>query len=299
MRRCIFCGRTEEEFVKGNIWTEEHIIPEALGNETLKIYDVCKECNSGLGTYVDKYFVNHMLVEIIRQNLGLAGQSGRVPNAFKEGKDKDNHLIRVDEQYHPYPVSYVEQEDEKIRIVAATVDEAKKIAHKKLARMQFTEKQIAKILENAVHDSNNYQPEIRYDFTVEFNRFYMEALKIAYEYAIYKIGTNYLEDATAQMIKNYLYKAIKGEMKEICMDCPNVCMSPQIIKDALQQVRGINCHMIFLHADAENKLIVDIVLFMESAFSFSVCVSEDADRYEIAKEFPVEVIDIIPKRTNF
>ena len=54
-----------------------------------------------------------------------------------------------------------------------------------------------------------------------------------------------------------------------------------------------------LFIKAENKLIVDIVLFMESAFSFSVCVSEDADRYEIAKDFQVEVIDIIPKRKNF
>ena len=54
----------------------------------------------------------------------------------------------------------------------------------------------------------------------------MEALKIAYEYVVYKIGTNYLEDATAQMIRDYLYKAIKGEMKEVCLDCPNVCMAP-------------------------------------------------------------------------
>lgn len=54
MRKCIFCGQTEAEFINGNIWTEEHIIPEAFGNKTLKIYDICKECNSGLGAYVDK-----------------------------------------------------------------------------------------------------------------------------------------------------------------------------------------------------------------------------------------------------
>lgn len=292
MRKCIFCGRTEEEFVNGNIWTEEHIIPEALGNKTLKIYDVCKECNSGLGAYVDKYFVNHMLVEIIRQKLGLAGQSGKVPNAFREGKDEDNHLIRVDEQYHPYPVPYVEKKEEIIKIVAPTKGEVEKIAHKKLARMEFTDEQIDNMLRNAVHESNTYQPKVRYDITIERNRFYMEALKIAYEYAVYKIGTNYLEDATAQMIKDYLYKAIKGKMKKVCLDCPNVCMTSQFIKDTIQQVREINCHMLFLHADAENKLIVDVVLFMESAFSFSVCVSEDASRYETVKKMPLEIIDI-------
>ena len=43
--------------------------------------------------------------------------------------------------------------------------------------------------------------------------------------------------------------------------------------------------MLFLHADAENKLIVDVVLFMESAFSFSVCVSEDADSALVKKNW--------------
>ena len=42
MRKCIFCGRTEAEFIDGNKWTEEHIIPESLGNETLKMVLVRK-----------------------------------------------------------------------------------------------------------------------------------------------------------------------------------------------------------------------------------------------------------------
>lgn len=85
-KKCIFCGKTEAEFDKHNCWTEEHIIPKALGNETLRIFNVCKKCNSGLGTYVDNYFVNNMFIKIIRQSLGLKGQSGEIPNAFKEGE---------------------------------------------------------------------------------------------------------------------------------------------------------------------------------------------------------------------
>ena len=45
-KKCIFCGKTEAEFDKHNCWTEEHIIPKALGNETLRIFNVCKKCNS-------------------------------------------------------------------------------------------------------------------------------------------------------------------------------------------------------------------------------------------------------------
>lgn len=59
MKRCIFCGKSEDEFDSKNMWSDEHIIPECLGNSTLKINNVCKHCNSSLGTYVDNYFVNH------------------------------------------------------------------------------------------------------------------------------------------------------------------------------------------------------------------------------------------------
>ena len=45
---CIICGQYRE-------CSLEHIIPKALGNETLKTYDVCKDCNSKLGDNVDSY----------------------------------------------------------------------------------------------------------------------------------------------------------------------------------------------------------------------------------------------------
>ena len=150
-----------------------------------------------------------MLVKIIRQDLGLKGQSGEVPNAFKEGRDKDGHLIRVDMNYKPHIVQYVEQNENKIKFVASSIEEAKKMAYKKLKRMNMTDEQIESEFKKIPNIKNaEYQPEIGYDITVEFNRFYMEALKIAYEYAIYKLGDIYLEDVTAKKIKEYLYRAI-------------------------------------------------------------------------------------------
>lgn len=40
MKRCIFCGKSEDEFDSKNMWSDEHIIPECLGNSTLKINNV-------------------------------------------------------------------------------------------------------------------------------------------------------------------------------------------------------------------------------------------------------------------
>lgn len=130
MKKCIFCGKSEEDFDKNNCWTIEHIIPESLGNKTLKLQNVCKNCNSNLGTYVDNYFVNHRIVQMIRQQLKLKGKSGEIPNAFREGKGEDGHKIRVDNNFKPTVVPYIEQKESRIRVVASTKEEAKKMIEK-------------------------------------------------------------------------------------------------------------------------------------------------------------------------
>ena len=68
VKRCIFCGRTELDFDEKNCWSDEHIVPECLGNSTLIIKNVCKHCNSNLGTYVDNYFVNHHFIKVSGQS---------------------------------------------------------------------------------------------------------------------------------------------------------------------------------------------------------------------------------------
>lgn len=293
MKKCIFCGKTEDEFDENNCWTEEHIIPKALGNETLKIYNVCKDCNSGLGTYVDSYFVNHMLLKIIRQNLGLKGQSGEIPNAFKEGTDKNGHRIRVDNNYHPTIVPYIEQEDDKVRIVASSKDEAKKMIKKKLSRMKIPENRIQEALNKVDQtDDHFFQPEVKYDSTVEFNRFFLEALKIAFEYAVYKFGNTYLQDSHAIEIQQYLKSAIDGKMKDECANFAGICLIHSQIKENLQVIRNLNLHILIIHPDAENKLIAEVILFMEPALSFSVLISKDASKFYNSKQPLFEIVDI-------
>ena len=109
MRRCIFCGRTDNEFDGRNQWTVEHIIPECLGNSTLILRNVCKQCNSNLGTYVDNYFVNHHFIKSSRQFFQLRSQNGVIPNAFQEGVTEDGQRIRVDENFVPSVVPSIIQ----------------------------------------------------------------------------------------------------------------------------------------------------------------------------------------------
>ena len=293
MKKCIFCGRTEAEFEKENCWTEEHIIPEALGNERLKIYNVCKDCNSGLGTYVDNYFVNNMLVKIIRQTLGIRGQSGKVPNAFKEGTDKAGHRIQVNDKFQPKIVPYIEQNENKLRIVAPTKKEAKEMAVKKLSRMKSSEKTIQDVLDRIDQTPSHFsQPEIQYDIEIDFNQFFLEALKIAFEYAVYKLGDNYLKDLRAIEIQKHLKCAIKGELKKKSVEFYGVCIAPEKISRSLERVKGLNCHLLMIHPNAENKLISEVFLFMEPILSFSVLISDDASQYCSSMQEFTDIVQI-------
>lgn len=296
MRKCIFCNRTEADFKEDNCWTEEHIIPKALGNNSLKLLNVCKECNSRLGTNVDNYFVNHILVKIIRQNLKLPGQSGEIPNAFAEGKDEKGNIIRLDKDYHPTIVPTLKTKGNEVRGVAGTKEEAKQMVRKKLSRMKIPEEVIQEKLSKIDEmKSQCYQPKISYDITVELNRFFMEALKIAYEYTIYKIGYDYLKDSRAMEIQQYLKKAKDGEMKNKCDECYGVSFLHKEIKDILQNTNDLNIHMLMLHPDYDKKLIAEIILFMNPMLSFSVLVSQDANKYRNLKYPLTEIVEIETK----
>lgn len=296
MRRCIFCGLTEEDFKDNNCWTEEHIIPEALGNKTLKIFDVCKNCNSGLGTYVDKYFVDHILLKMKRQELGLKSKSGEVPNAFMEGKGQEGQRIRMNGEFKPMTVPCIREDGDNVEIIAPTKEEAKNMIQKKFSRLNKPEKMIRDALNKVDQtESRVYQPVVQYDFTVELNRFFMEAVKIAFEYAIYKLGNDYLKDSRAIQIQQYLKSAIDGKMKNGCTEFPGVGLIHEEISNLLKAAKALNCdeaHLLLIHPDLDNRLIAQVILFMEPAFSFVVLLSEDAGRYCIPGRTLSELVEV-------
>lgn len=91
-----------------------------------------------------------------------------------------------------------------------------------------------------------------------------------------------------------LYKAICGEMKTICGNCRWVCSTPNEISNLFSEIREkLNVHVVFLHEDKEGKLICEVFLFLEKATSFSIIVSENAEKY-----MPLPNMDIIEIHTT-
>lgn len=56
-------------------------------------------------------------------------------------------------------------------------------------------------------------------------------------------------------------------MKKECTEFPGVSLLHERIRESLQSVCKLNCHMLMLHPDAENNLIAEVILFMEPALS--------------------------------
>lgn len=262
MKRCIFCGKSEDEFDSKNMWSDEHIIPECLGNSTLKINNVCKHCNSSLGTYVDNHFVNHHFIKSKRQFLRLRSQNGNIPNAFQEGVTADGERIRMSADFVPSVVPSVKQEGNKLITHANSVAEARKILSTKLRRLHMPlekiEEYISKIDESCFQ---SFQPEIRYDILLDINRFLLEALKIGYEYAVYKFGDRYLDDPTAANIRARLNLAISGKLQSSCEKPPEASYAPEYLMSSLGKSSFIGAHYISIASTIHNELIAHVVLF--------------------------------------
>ncbi len=288
LRRCIFCGKREYEFEADNSWTDEHIIPEALGNQSLIIKDVCKFCNSNLGTYVDKYITDNMIIQMLRLQYGLKGQSNSLPNPFYEGRDEYNNRVRVDNNFQPHVVPHLNVDGNHITGVASSSEEAVQIVRKKLERMGLSNEDI----ETNLNQVRSIQPrvsnpEIQYRFQIEVNRIYMEALKIAYEFSYYYLGDSYSNDSRGQKIKAKLLEAINGELKESCGAIDGVT----VIKNIDHKIDPKKPQHLIRFYQVGNSLYVDVYLFMLTVFSCSVLVSEDASQYDfMEKEIVLDVI---------
>ena len=74
MKKCIICGELKKE----NEFNIEHIIPEALGNKSLKIDNVCVNCNSKLGSKVDKYITTGFFMELVRMCNNVGGKNNNI-----------------------------------------------------------------------------------------------------------------------------------------------------------------------------------------------------------------------------
>ena len=306
MKRCIFCGKSENEFDQKNQWSIEHIIPEALGNRDLKLDCVCKRCNSGLGRHVDNQFVNNGLIKVIRQRLELRSQNGLIPNAFSEGEDQHGNRVRMDLNFKSRVVPRVTTESigghtKRMHVVAGSMEEAENCIRKNLARQKLKPEEQEKLLDQARKNAKevSYVPQIRYEIEINLNRFFLEVLKIGYEYAVRALGERYLEDETAREIREFLYDAICGKLEEECPRPKQVMLFPEEWKEKMGRKQfPEKIHFIMMTHTCDNELVVVIVLFGDWNFSYVVLVSREANQYLDESDSRLDVVSIAARKTE-
>lgn len=281
--KCIICGN-----IKAG--SDEHIIPKSLGNEILRMNNVCKKCNEGLGRHVDEHLVNNFLSQMIRQQLNLKGQSGKIPNPFKTGRDSEGRVIHIDYEFKPSLPLRLEQNGDEITILGGNEQQVVKALESKLKRMGKTNEDIQELLNKTEKKVEVYKPKVNYKVELHLDKLFLGALKIAYEYMYQTFEEQFYKDEIAQEIRQVLYEATKGNFDRKYSE---MGFMPDDIKSNFMEFKNIwpNSHILFLSKDVANQLFFYISLFCNDFLSFSICVSKDASKYNLNKNSLI-IIDI-------
>ena len=128
-------------------------------------------------------------------------------------------------------------------------------------------------------------------FPLDFARFRLAAINIAYEFAVEKLGKAYTVDEDAPILRAYLKAGRDGkrefseiEAKDICQRCHMTDSFTDTIKNILQKFeqesngRKIN-YFLYILRDQENKLICCIRVLDKNFLAFTVLLSKDASKY--------------------
>lgn len=207
MKKCIFCSVEEKT---NNKFTIEHIIPEAFGNKTLKIDSVCSNCNLKLGDNIDCKIADSDLFRLARSAKKIKGKKGSV-NYVKEGKDKEgnSYVVKNLNEYKRKPK--IETNQNELKVTASSIEEGKKIIETKLLKKGYSEEKINELLKSASIVSNKI-PEINIPIEHDLKFFYLEGLKITYEYLYACFGEEFINSRTGNEIKAILLNAINGNL---------------------------------------------------------------------------------------
>lgn len=205
---CIFCNKEKNK--KDN--TLEHVFPEAICGR-LKISNVCKDCNSRLGTAVDSYLINNPFFLSKCQDLKLTLENGKIPNIFEKGVLNSNKnrkvYYRMDDNGKPNSIyitpdvkNIKEQDEIRFSVDVNDRDKLVEMVNKSLTRKGLSKKTAQEIFRQS--KTFKETPEISYKFQVDIPQFKRSILKIAYELGYYWLGSKYLEDKIAEQSRTIL-----------------------------------------------------------------------------------------------
>jgi len=202
---CIICRKDKEQ----QLFNDEHVIPDSLGGKLI-IKNVCKDCNSRLGTKIDAKLINNLLVDLVRYVHKIEGKSGKIPFPFKNGVLINDTAQKI--QFNGIkpqliPTVNIDTSNKIANIRVSSQDEADKIIKKILKRqgvVNLSEEELK--LKIISKQSTKFQPEIRINDQINIGGIEIALVKIAYEIAYYWLGEIYLNDSLGERISNMIFQ---------------------------------------------------------------------------------------------
>lgn len=295
--RCIICELQKDA-------SKEHIIPETMGNKKFVTYKVCKDCNNKLGANVDNYLTDYVVIKMVRKELGLLGKDEKEIKVFPSSSPDTNGEKFVFRNDMPSIPPKVELKGDVLHIEAETVEEAFKLAKKKLERDGYTNERIEEILKNyKAKEPKRYQPVFQIPADLDKGRYLLAGIKIAYEFACEVLGDTYFNDDIAKVFRKELYKVANLDKDKLStgVDYYTIKKYASLLQKESKKMKKriepfINKitppprHICLIHDSADHKLICQVILLFQDMMSFTVMLSKDATMYKMNGNCIVAVV---------
>ena len=210
---CIFCNNECQS-------TDEHIVPEFLGG-TLVIKEVCKDCNSKMGSDFEGPLSRSVIFRLPRHLYGIQGKSMSPINAFPgAGTTDDGTKIRLDSEFKPYIVTKVDENkveggvEVNLVVDASDKDRIPQIVEAKIRRTaknewpDMTSAEADALVKKALdalpteYQTQKSQPTIKYSERIDINHLTLLMMKIAYEIAYHHFGSKVLNDVSNNKLRD-------------------------------------------------------------------------------------------------
>lgn len=297
--KCIMCMK---EFSKNDM-SNEHIFPAGIGG-SLVIENVCKKCNSLLGSKVDTYLTDFPPVLFALSNNRIK-VNGHFVNPFKRDlidiERGEKMRVAIDHKtgnfLAPERVSctITESVEDGKNICTVTVPLSREYMGYEIMQKYMLRKHKINIsiemLKKTVRNISTltYKPTLEYKIEVHYKKVLFAFLKIAYEMSYYWLGDAYLSDSYARKLRRALKHQTYNKYE-------------YFVKYILNNSERLIQHSIVSHAamlmKRKNELYVFIDLF--DIITVGVKVTEKAQRYNYDKlnYIPYVILDAISKKVD-
>lgn len=312
--KCVICDTPPNTDDPETAITFEHIIPESLGNHNFGATFLCKKCNGKLGTLVDATLCNHTVIAAIRLLYNIAGKSGGFPKIH--GVVDDNSPASIVNGELKFQNYLQEVEEGRFAGSAATNNQAVAMITKSLERRGYNAETITRA-QNAAKSLSATKitdPIFSADVTFDRYEFALPFAKMAYEYALVKLGPSYKNDIVGNMLKDLIYSFIKDSGDTSLLDDMSIVSIYRIVDDHMKrnnfteemypvclteyankcfEHKGVPAHALKIRQTAHHALLADIVLFCHPFFHYAVPITLNASLYQYTED-----VDYIICHTN-